>query len=1101
MSVHLHIQLFGEFRLTRDDNAPVAGMATPRLQALLTYLLLHRAAPQPRQQMAFLFWPDSTDAQARTNLRHLLHQLHRVLPDAGQFLHADAQTVQWRGGAPFTLDVADFEDAIATATQASSSDAALRALEQAVSLYQGELMPGRYDEWIQPDRERLHHLELDALERLIALLERRQDYRAAIGYAQCLLRLDPLHEAAYRRLMQVYALDGDRAAALRVYHACATTLRRELGVEPSPVTVQSYERLLNLEAQPLPAAPLTNASQLVGRRPAWETLQRAWSKASVGRPALVLVSGEAGIGKSRLAEELVDWAARQGIATARSRCYAAEGRLAYAPISDWLRAETFRATVRSLDAARLTEVARLLPELPAERPDLSPPGPMTEPWQRQRLFEALAHVSLAGGRPLLLLLDDLQWCDPDTLAWLHYLLRLDPRAPLLVLATLRTEEAEVNQPLMALRAQLGYGELLTELALGPLDEEETAVLAAQIAGQALDAALAARLYAETEGNPLFVVETVRAGLDTAEHRHEHRDELERQRSPTAPPPKVQLVIAARLACLSPAARELAGGAATIGRAFRLDVLERASEANEETFVRALDELWQRRIVREQSAGTYDFSHDRIRDAAYAGLSPARRRLLHRRIAQALEAVHANDLDPVSGQLAAHFERAGLVQQAIPYHLKAAQVAHRLSALAETIAHLVRGLELLESLPDTPQRAQQELTFRIALGAPLIAARGYAAPEVEQAFNRALALCRRLGETPQLFQALWGLGRFYLVRPRLAVAVEVGEQLLALARQTKDPDLLLEAHNSLGAFLFHRGELFAGREHIERGIALYDRERHAAHAFVYGQEPGVVCLARAGWALWWLGYPDQAEQRAHEAVALASDVGHGFSLAFALSYAAVLHQFRREPDAAQAWAEQAISLATERGYPLFRALAVFLRGWALAAQGGPDEGIAQMREGLAAFRATGGELGLPYFLTILAETYDATGDPSTGLTLLAEAHTALEREQAEERWCEAELHRLRGDLLLHGDLGEREAEVALFSALAVARRQRARSAELRAATSLSRLRQRQGRHEATREPLATIYAGFTEGLNTSDLLAARALLDALPAPAHKPGANQ
>ena len=695
----LHIHLLGDFYLVYDST-PVTSVNTARLQSLLAYLVLHRNAPQLRHHLAFLFWPDSTEAQAHTNLRNLLHLLRQALPDADRFLYADSQTLQWWADTPFTLDVADFESALAQAERAEQArDQAMvrKALEEAVGLYRGDLLPSCYDDWILPERERLRQAFTETLEGLIRLLEGQRHYRAAIGHAQHLLRHDPLHEAAYRRLMRLHALVGDRAGALRAYHTCATVLQRELAVEPSSATRELYERLLRTDALPVPSpappAGLAAVSPLVGRHQEWAQLQAAWRVAAAGQPHFVLVAGELGIGKTRLAEELVQWANRQGIATASARCHAAEGGLAYAPVTTWLRARP----LPPLEPVWRGEIARLLPELLVEQPDLSPLGPLTEAWQRQRFFEALAHAILGGSQPLLLLIDALQWCDRGTLEWLHYLLRFDPQARLLVVGTCRSEDMADDHPLMSLLQALRHNELLTEIELGPLDEAETATLTTNVAGGELDPDLTACLYRETEGIPLFVVEILRSGLPVGDQEPE-AGEWETVCWPEPLPPRVKAAFMARLAQLSPPARELAGVAATIGREFTFAVLARASEFDEDTLVRTLDELWQRRIVCEQGTDAYDFSHDKLREAAYVSLSAARQRLLHRHVAQALEVVYADDLDHAAARIAAHHEHAGQPEQAIPYYQRAAEAARRIYDNEESARYFRRALALLETGP-------------------------------------------------------------------------------------------------------------------------------------------------------------------------------------------------------------------------------------------------------------------------------------------------------------------------------------------------------------------------------------------------------------------
>ncbi|MBN1135065.1 MAG: AAA family ATPase [Anaerolineae bacterium] len=1102
MTPGLCVRLLGDFHLLHDEST-VSDVDAPRLQSLLAYLVLHRHAPQSRRHLAFLFWYDSTEAQALTNLRNLLHHLRHALPEADRFLQVDAQTLQWQPDAPFVFDVAELESAIdeaRRAEQAGDRSALRAALERAVALYNGDLLPSCYDDWILPERERLRQAFFDALERLILLLEGQRDYHAAIEHARRLLRYDPLHEATYRRLMRLYALSGDRAGALRVYHTCATLLQRELAVGPGAATREAYQRLLQAEAPPgatLPSgAELAGSLRMVGREREWMRLQEAWRAAAAKGPHFVLLSGEAGIGKTRLAEELLAWADRQGIATAGARCYGAEGELPYAPVATWLRAHALPA----LDDVWLTEVARLLPELRAGRPDLPAPAPLAEMWQRQGLFEALARAVAGGSQPRLLLIDDLQWCDRDTLEWLHYLLRFDPQARLLVVATLRTGESATASALAALLEALRRSDQLIELELGPLSQTEALSLAANLLGRELDPALASPLYQASEGNPFFVVEMARAGLSGGEP-WDARHAQEKAAAAALPlPSKVRMVIEARLAQLSPSARELAGLAATIGREFTFAVLAQASDEEQDALVRDLDELWRRRIVRERGGEGYDFSHDQIREVAYAGLSAARRRLQHRRIAQALEMLYAGGslasepgprsgqgLALVSAQVAVHYQRAGLPEQAIPYYRQAAEVAQRMYASQEAADLLTRALELLKDIPETRERDQRELELQIALGVPLILARGHAAPEVEQVYRRAQELCERVCEAPQRFQVLIGLRRFHFVRGDLQAAHGLGEQLLALAQSMGDPGYFSRAYAMHGETLYRMGAFTRSREHCVAGYDLYDPVQHRSHAFLYGNDTGVGCLVFGAMSLWYLGYPDQALREARAAVALAEDLDHPFTRCMSLFFVASLHRLRREVQATQEMAESAHQIATQYGFVLSLAWGGGLRGWTLVEQGRAIEGIDQMQQGLAACRSIGAGIELTNLLAHLSEAYGRIGKAEQALGLLNEAFTLM--EASEERSWEAELYRLRGEALLRQ--GEQvDAEAAFRRAIDVAQRQGARSWELRAATSLARLWREQGKRAEAEELLRAVYDGFSEGLDTADLVEARALLQAL-----------
>lgn len=792
MTAILQIRLLGEFCLLYGDQ-PVTAVNTPRLQSLLAYLVLHRDAPQSRNRLAFQFWPDSTESQARTNLRKLYYQLHQALPSADRFLRADTHSLQWLPDAPFTLDVAELEDAV-------SQDATSQSLHKAIALYRGDLLPSCYEDWILPERERLQQTFMDGIERLVALLEDERNYRAAIGYAQRLLQHDPLHEAAHRHLMRLHALSGDRAAALRTYHACVTILKRELGVEPSRATREVYERLLSLEpvTEPPPGEKMASMFPLIGRQAEWSHLQAAWQSALHEGPRLVLISGEAGIGKTRLAEELLQWADRQGLVTASAYCYAA-GAPAYAPVTAWLRARP----LPQLDSLWLSETARLLPEILAIFPNVPPPGPLSEAWQRGRLFEALArailHSRTIAAEPLLLLIEDLQWCDSDTLEWLGYLLRFDPRARLLVVGTLRTEEVEAGHPLTALLTDLRHAGRLTEIALGSLSESETAALAAQVTGQPLGQVQAADLYRETEGVPLFVIESLHAGLTAA-----------------GLPSQVQAVLAARLAQLSPPTRELAQVAAVIGRAFRSDVLAQASGVDEEVLVRGLDEMWQRRIVREHGGDAYDFSHTKLRDVAYASLSPAHRRWLHRRVAQAVETLQAGDLDSVSGQLANHYDKAGLSRQAIHYFQRAAAVAQRVYANTEAIACLNRALEL------TPET---DVTGRYALLLAREKAYDLQGQRDDQA--RDLAALKSLPGTlldEQRAEVALLESRYAEATSDYQLALTAAQTAIALAQSCQDISHEAAGYLQWGRALWQQGDYVAAHGQLEQALWLAQKAR-------------------------------------------------------------------------------------------------------------------------------------------------------------------------------------------------------------------------------------------------------------------------------------
>jgi predicted ATPase len=478
---------------------------------------------------------------------------------------------------------------------------------------------------------------------------------------------------------------------------------------------------------------------------------------------------------------------------------------------------------------------------------------------------------------------------------------------------------------------------------------------------------------------------------------------------------------------------------------------------------------------------------------------------HQRIVQVLEAQFPETAEVQPELLAHHCTEAGLIAEAIPYWQRAGQRAIEHSAHLEAIGHLTRGLDVLTTLPDTPTRAQHELTLQTALGVPLLATKAFGAPEVERVYARARELCHQVGATPQLFSVLWGIWWMYENRAELRTARELAEELLTLAQHQQEPVLLLQAQRAMGQTLYWLGELTQARTHLEHGITLYDPQQHRASAFLYGQDPGVGLRNFASLILWSLGYPEQAVGRLNEAVALAHEVSHPFSLAFALAFATWLHHYRREGPATQARAERAMALCREQGFAFFLAQQTALWGWALAEQGHVEEGMAQMRQGIAAYKevfgrqATGGEGERPYLLALLADAYGKVGQTQEGLRVLDEALRAAQKCVV---W-DGELYRIKGELLWtqtamrHSGRSTAaaapmvaEVETCFRQALDITRRQQAKSLELRAATSLARLWQQQGKRREAHELLASVYGWFTEGFDTADLQEAKALLEEL-----------
>jgi DNA-binding SARP family transcriptional activator/tetratricopeptide (TPR) repeat protein len=1081
----VQVSLLGGFSLA------IAGQPVPdpwRLRKAKTLVKLLGLAPRHRLHrdvVAERLWPDADPEAATNNLHQTLHHLRRKIgPTLIAFV--DGVVVLCPTGR-LTVDVDVFEQA-ATAARRSGDIGALRHAHQ---LWTGPLLPeDQYADWTFEDRERLGETHAAVATLLGAKLSQEGEHQTALAVIQPLASTRPLDEHLQRVLIVVLAGLGRRWEAIEAYERLRDVLEETYAAEPEPQTKALYRRLLT-SGKPLLDAQLPGGEQppdtqsLVGRQPEWERLWSSWQRASAGDSHLFLITGEAGIGKTHLAEELLTWADQQGIATARTRSYGAEGRLALAPVTEWLRSDDIRQTLGRLADVWLTEVARLVPELLAERPNLPHAEPMTEFGHRQRFFEALARAVLAAPQPLLLLIDDLQWCDQETLQWLHFLLRFDPRKRLLVIGTARQEELLRGHPVAEWLVQLRGDGSVIELALDPLDAAETAQLAMQVTKGELDDESALRLYRETEGNPLFVMEMATAGLSTADiERSAAEDDLAATEFSTANlPPRMYAVIAARLAQLSSSGLELVGLAATVGREFTVETLRMASEADEGNLMLGLDELWQRRIVRSVQNNSFDFSHDKIRDVAYAELNPMRQRYWHLRVAQTLERSYAGDLDPVGAQLAAHYEQAGEVLRAVSFYQRAAEVTQRVYAYEEATGLLRHGLRLLNNLPDRVSHKELQLNLLRLLSLALVATHGYGAPEVLETLSQAQMLNEQLGKPPD--PLLLRAAAIAALTPRkFQQGLVFGDQLLQLGDQQGDPTLLVEGHYVLGVTLSWAGSFTRSRVHLEQALAHYDPTHSASHIARYSQDPGVICRCRLAFDLWCLGYVEEAQAVQNKGRASAELLGHPFSLAYALIWDGMLQGGMGNLNSVFQSAEAVLALSAEHHLGLWFSWATVLRGWALA-EHDPEQGIAELQRVDKDMRAKGAIFLQPFVSLLVAESLTKIRQFDRGLDLVNEA---LPKTESDRYWCDADLHRLRGDLLLAQGVAAVEVEAAFRQAMQIAQKQQAKLFELRAATSLARLWLNQGRSQEAHSLLTPIYEWFTEGLETPDLENARALLE-------------
>jgi predicted ATPase/class 3 adenylate cyclase len=851
--------------------------------------------------------------------------------------------------------------------------------------------------------------------------------------------------------------------------------------------------------------------RFVGRQNELEQMQKALEHATAGHGQIVGVVGEPGVGKSRLFYEFKLLAQRgclvlETFSVSHSKAYP------YLPLIDLLknyfhitpqnderrRREKITGRVLTLDRSLEDTLPYLYFLLGITEPTSSLPQ-MDPQIRRRRTLEALKRVLVRESlnQPLILIFEDLHWLDSETQAFLSVLSDSLATAPILLLVNYRPEY----------RQEWGSKTFYTQLRLDPLGQEDAHELLTALLGE--DPALPPLkqfILAKTEGNPFFMEEIVQALVEQGVLRRDGAggrlrpgvSSLGQVPLPTdlRLPTTVQGVLAARIDRLPAEEKELLQTLAVIGKEFSLSLLKQGAGQSEEELQRLLSHLQAAEFIYEQPAFPeieYTFKHALTQEVAYNSLLIERRKVLHERTAQAIEVIYHSRLEDHYEALAHHYTRSGNTRKAVESLQHTGQQAVQRSAHAEAISHLSTALELLSTLPDTLERAQQDLTLQVALALPLMVTKGFAAPEVGAVHTRALALCRQLGETPPLFRALWAARPFYLLRAELQTARELTERLLLLAQQAQDSALLLEAHLGLGSVLNPLGELVAARAHFEQALALYDPRQWRSLIARHGGDLGVGSLSLLANVLWLLGYPDQARQRSRAALTLAQEIAHPFSTATVWFTTTMFHQFLHEAPAVQQQAEAMLALCNEQGFSAPLAVAIVRRGWALAMQGQEEEGIPQIHQGLAATRASGAELFRPYHLALLAEAYGKTGQAEEGVTALAEALDLVDRTG--ERQCEAELYRLKGELTLQPSIQSlesrvKEAEVCFHKAIDIARRQQAKSWELRAATSLARLWQQQGKKDEARQLLAEIYGWFTEGFETKDLQEAKALVEEL-----------
>lgn len=822
----------------------------------------------------------------------------------------------------------------------------------------------------------------------------------------------------------------------------------------------------------------------VGRDEELARLAQLWREATDGSSRVVLIDADAGIGKSRLVQEFTERLGEAEHLTLLCRCSPYSRNSAYYPVINLiysllgLRA----ADPASLKLERIERaiqrigmnadegvplIARLLSIPYQERyRELALSALQEKQKLQDLLIEWLRHE--AALRPIRLFVEDLHWVDPSSRELLDRLVVAIRQCRILLLIAFRPE---IDAPWLGL-------DHTRRLTLGPLPKHCAEAMVRSLQGdQALTPDVVQRLVAHTDGVPLFVEEST---LLVLAHGSDERSPI---------PASLHDLLMARLDRLGQA-RELAQLAATIGHDFSLDMLREVSRLDETSLQEQLEQLIAAGLVRKHDEATqqYSFKHALVRDTAYHSLLTRARRAIHQSIADAFVEQFADIARSQPELVAHHYTEAGVTQKAVDYWQKAGLRSTERCELQEAIQHLRKGLELLATLPRSDARLRQELDFQAVLAGRLIATEGYGAAGVEPVYTRALEIARELGDPARSLQMMLGLESFHFMRANFQTAHRLADECMVFVRQLREPSRELIIHWVLGEIFFHQGDHTLSEVHLTECMNRYQKSHHRPRTL---QDPAVMSISYYSWTRWMLGYPEQALRMVARAISLAEELAHPFSKAVAYSFAAGMHLFRGEVDSACEFADRAIDLCTEHGFPVWLAYCTVVRGRSRVLRGEASAGTEEMERGAAAWQASGAVVTIPYHHVQLAEGLAAIGRPDLGLRRVEEAQSLVDRTG--ERYYEAEICRVRGELLLQArDRSQAREEAAAYfmRAIDIAHRQAARSLELRAVVSLTRLQRGFESDESLRARLGAIYHWFTEGTDTADLKQARQLLSEL-----------
>jgi class 3 adenylate cyclase/predicted ATPase len=838
---------------------------------------------------------------------------------------------------------------------------------------------------------------------------------------------------------------------------------------------------------------------LVGRQEELGLLLRSWETSKEAHGQVVLIQGEAGIGKSRLVDALRERISAQDYVWVAARCSPYHANSTLYPVIEhlkrvlgWAPEDGAEAKLEKLEAALEGQSLPLAEAVPlyAELMSLALPEGRYAPLalsakeRREQTLDALAGwlLEMAERTPVLQVWEDLHWADPTTLELVGLYIEQSPTVSIMNVLTYRTEFA----PPWSMRSHM------TPITLNRLERPEVeALIGHQANGKAVPSEVIEHIVAKADGVPLYVEELTKTILGSGYLLEEaERYTLAGSLSELAIPATLQDSLMARLDRL-PRVRELAQLGAVLGREFAYEMLHALAEVEEPSLRDGLGQLVESELLYQRGRAPrakYIFKHALIHDAAYESLLKRTRQQYHRQVAALMEARFPETVEAHPELVAHHYTEAGNSERAVHYWRRAGERARAQWANLEAIAYFTKGIAMLQAFPDNEERARQEVALQLSLGHANIVAKGHGAAGAEAAYTRALALCERLGDVPELVPTLFGLWRFYVAARPLDGTSDVAMQLRRIAEEKQDPELHVIANYALGYTALCMGNFGDARANLGQGIARYLPAQRSAEIYRAAQDPGVACRAYLAMAEWLLGFPERAQSRMRESVELAGELGDRFSLAYALCFPGAIVSETCGGDTG-AIIERGLEVATEGGFSLWAALGTMHRASLRFEDQRSDSALDELRESVVAITQIGVHINTPYNMSLLARAYRQTGRLEEGLQALDDAQVSIDARG--ERWWEAEIQRLRGELLLsRSEANAGDAQACFERALHIARHQEAKSLELRAAMSLARSWQARGKADQARDLLAPIYEWFSEGFDTADLKQAKALLDRL-----------